>query len=71
MSAIIAAPDSSFGGEVTSPLMTIKALAFDTGGTILDWHRGISGAFAAAARLRRRYVVASSTPLNTDRKSVV
>lgn len=24
----------------------IKALTFDTGGTILDWHRGISGALA-------------------------
>jgi len=23
--------------------MTLKALAFDTGGTILDWHGGISG----------------------------
>ena len=29
--------------------MAIKALAFDTGGTILDWHRGISSALAAAA----------------------
>jgi 2-haloacid dehalogenase len=48
--------------------MTVKALAFDTGGTILDWHRGISGAFAAAgaARLRRRYVVASFTLLTTS-----
>lgn len=27
----------------------VKALAFDTGGTILDWHGGISGAFATAA----------------------
>ena len=27
---------------------TVKALTFDTGGTILDWHAGISGAFAAA-----------------------
>ncbi len=26
----------------------IKALTFDTGGTILDWHTGISGALAAA-----------------------
>lgn len=26
----------------------IRALAFDTGGTILDWHGGISRAFAAA-----------------------
>src|ERR1700691_6151124 len=25
----------------------IKALAFDTGGTILDWHGGLVGAFAA------------------------
>jgi 2-haloacid dehalogenase len=32
--------------------MTVKALAFDTGGTILDWHRGISGAFAAAGAAR-------------------
>lgn len=28
--------------------MSIRALAFDTGGTILDWHRGIRRAFAAA-----------------------
>lgn len=28
--------------------MDIKALTFDTGGTILDWHGGISRAFAAA-----------------------
>jgi len=28
--------------------MKIKALTFDTGGTILDWHGGISRAFAAA-----------------------
>jgi len=27
--------------------MTIKALTLDTGGTILDWHGGISRAFAA------------------------
>jgi hypothetical protein len=26
----------------------IKALAFDTGGTVLDWHSGIVGAFAEA-----------------------
>jgi len=32
--------------------MQIKALTFDTGGTILDWHAGISGAFAAAGRRR-------------------
>ena len=32
--------------------MTIKALAFDTGGTILDWHKGISSAFAAAGAAR-------------------
>jgi 2-haloacid dehalogenase len=32
--------------------MNIKALTFDTGGTILDWHRGISGAFAAAGAKR-------------------
>ena len=30
--------------------MQIKALTFDTGGTILDWHGGISRAFAAAAK---------------------
>ena len=28
--------------------MTIKALTFDTGGTVLDWHGGISQALAAA-----------------------
>lgn len=28
--------------------MALKALAFDTGGTILDWHGGINRAFAAA-----------------------
>lgn len=28
--------------------MSLKALCFDTGGTILDWHRGLSTAFAAA-----------------------
>ncbi len=28
--------------------MPIKALSFDTGGTILDWHHGLSRAFAAA-----------------------
>ena len=28
--------------------MTIKALTFDTGGTILDWHTGFRDAFAAA-----------------------
>lgn len=32
--------------------MTIKALTFDTGGTILDWHKGISSAFAAAGAPR-------------------
>lgn len=32
--------------------MAVKALTFDTGGTILDWHRGISGAFAAAGAAR-------------------
>lgn len=33
-------------------LSGIKALAFDTGGTILDWHRGISAALAAAGQRR-------------------
>lgn len=32
--------------------MTLKALAFDTGGTILDWHKGICAAFAAAGAAR-------------------
>jgi 2-haloacid dehalogenase len=32
--------------------LPIKALTFDTGGTILDWHRGISAALAAAAARR-------------------
>jgi len=30
----------------------IKALTFDTGGTVLDWHTGISRAFAAAGDKR-------------------
>ena len=37
---------------MTQPGGTIGALAFDTGGTILDWHRGISSAFAAAGARR-------------------
>lgn len=32
--------------------MEIKALTFDTGGTILDWHGGISRALAAAGAKR-------------------
>ena len=32
--------------------MEIKALTFDTGGTILDWHGGIARAFAAAGAAR-------------------
>jgi len=32
--------------------MSLRALTFDTGGTILDWHRGISGAFAKAGAAR-------------------
>ncbi len=28
--------------------MTIKAIAFDTGGTVLDWHTGVRNAFATA-----------------------
>ena len=31
---------------------SVKALTFDTGGTILDWHRGISRAFADAGKRR-------------------
>ena len=30
--------------------MTIKALAFDTGGTILDWHTGFRDAFSKAGK---------------------
>lgn len=33
-------------------MQTIKALTFDTGGTILDWHTGISAALAAAGGRR-------------------
>jgi 2-haloacid dehalogenase len=33
-------------------LRTLKALTFDTGGTILDWHRGISAALAATGARR-------------------
>jgi 2-haloacid dehalogenase len=31
-------------------LSNIKALAFDTGGTVLDWHTGFRDAFAAAGK---------------------
>ena len=37
---------------MSSPMSGIKALTFDTGGTILDWHGGISRAFAAAGGRR-------------------
>ena len=30
----------------------VKALTFDTGGTILDWHRGVAAALAAAGKRR-------------------
>jgi 2-haloacid dehalogenase len=33
-------------------LDTVKILSFDTGGTILDWHGGISAAFAEAGQRR-------------------
>jgi 2-haloacid dehalogenase len=33
-------------------MSTIKALTFDTGGTILDWHRGIAAALAAVGARR-------------------
>ena len=36
----------------TTVTLPVKALAFDTGGTILDWHRGISRALAAAGARR-------------------
>lgn len=32
--------------------LSVKALAFDTGGTILDWHRGISAALAKVGERR-------------------
>jgi 2-haloacid dehalogenase len=38
--------------ERTGGEMPIKALTFDTGGTILDWYGGISRAFAAAGARR-------------------
>jgi len=43
----------------------IKALTFDTGGTILDWHGGISAALAKAGA-RQRYVIVSFTILTTS-----
>ena len=33
-------------------MSAIKVLTFDTGGTILDWHRGIAAALAAAGARR-------------------
>ena len=35
------------------PLSGIKALAFDTGGTVLDWHTGIRAALAQVGARRR------------------
>jgi 2-haloacid dehalogenase len=32
--------------------MDIQAVAFDTGGTVLDWHGGLVSALAAAGRRR-------------------
>ncbi|HVH77815.1 MAG TPA: HAD family hydrolase, partial [Stellaceae bacterium] len=37
----------------SSKLDGIQVLAFDTGGTILDWHSGISAALAECGRRRR------------------
>lgn len=33
-------------------MLEVKTLAFDTGGTVLDWHRGISAALAEAGTRR-------------------
>lgn len=44
--------------------LPIKALTFDTGGTILDWHSGISTALAAAGA--RRGVVADWPAVTND-----
>ena len=35
----------TFSEEKTKVIMTIRALTFDTGGTILDWHTGFKTAF--------------------------
>jgi 2-haloacid dehalogenase len=40
------------GSSSQGAIMTIQALTFDTGGTILDWHGGISAAFARAGQAR-------------------
>ncbi len=59
---------------------SVKALAFDTGGTILDWHRGISAALAkvgercgvdddwpaAANEYRRRALMGMGLQVNPD-----
>jgi 2-haloacid dehalogenase len=42
----------------------IKALTFDTGGTILDWHSGLKRAFAAAGA--RRGVAADWTQITNE-----
>jgi 2-haloacid dehalogenase len=44
--------------------LPIKALTFDTGGTILDWHRGISAALATTGA--RRGVVADWPAVTND-----
>lgn len=37
---------------IDARLAGIKALTFDTGGTVLDWHGGIGGALKAAGTRR-------------------
>jgi 2-haloacid dehalogenase len=44
--------------------LRIKALTFDTGGTVLDWHRGISAALAAAGA--RRGIAADWPAITND-----
>jgi 2-haloacid dehalogenase len=43
-------PQKSAGKEEGA--MDVRALAFDTGGTVLDWHSGLSRAMAEAGRRR-------------------
>src|SRR5260370_41633444 len=55
-------------GDMWDEMMSaIKALTFDTGGTILDWHRGIVTALAAAGA-RRGLAADWAAATNEDRR---
>jgi hypothetical protein len=53
------------GGDVTGTT-NIKALCFDTGGTILDWHTGMRTAFSAVgSRNGMERFTGRASPMNS------